>query len=366
MTNKMHDKSLAGQVLFITLIMVAIGAVMVFSASSITADYKNNTMLYYFLKQTVWILIGGLFFLFFALLDYNKLMKNVDWIMYGTFLALVIVMFVAPRINGARRWIRLGPLSVQPAEFAKLAVLVFLASYIQKNKNRMRDLTDGLIMPLLVVTPILALIVFEKDLGIPAVIFVTAIVVLFAGGIRHSYVFYALAGGLACASLYVLVYPHAIQRLFVFLNPWAVQDSAGYQIIQSLAALGSGGPWGRGLGASKVKMLFLPDSHTDFIFAIIGEELGLWGTLMMVGLFIWLFVVGIKISLNARNMFGCLLAFGIAVMVAFQAIFNIGVSVALLPHKGLPLPFISFGGSSLIVTLSCMGILLNISHQTEK
>jgi len=362
----MNKNVLYNLTLFITLVLAAGGIVMVYSASGMMSNDRYHNSMMFFIKQLIWISVGFLSFLFFRKFDYNKLKDNTTVILAATFLLLVLVLIFAPSINGARRWFRFGPFSFQPAELAKFTVVIFLAKYIHNWNKKMNDFKTGMFKPFLIMGPILLLVFLEKDFGIPTIIFVTIIILLFVGGAKLKHLFLIFLPIIPIAIVFILKYKYRLSRLTIFLNPWSDPDGAGYQIIQSLSAFGSGGLWGRGLGESKINNLFLPESHTDFIFPIIGEEIGFLGTILVVILFIILFYTGTQIAKYAKNTFGSILAFGITLTISLQAIVNMGVCLDLLPNKGLPLPFISFGGSSLLMTFTSIGILLNICRQIEK
>ncbi len=362
----MNKNTVYNLTFFITVILTAVGTVMVYSASGMMSDYKYHNSMQFFLKQLVWITIGLVSFLFFRKLDYNKIREHTPEIIAATFVMLALVLVFAPSINGARRWLRFGPFSLQPAELAKISAVIFLAHYIAAAGKKMQDFKAGLVKPFAIIGTIVVLIFAERDFGIPTIIFITSLILLYSGGAKIKHLAIVFAAILPLAVFYIVKHSYRMNRLTIFLHPWSDPGKGGYQIIQSLTAFGSGGLFGRGLGGSKIKNMFLPEAHTDFIFPILGEEQGFVGTMIILLLFVALFYLGIHIAKNAKNLFGSMLAFGITLMLALQAIVNMGVSVALLPNKGLPLPFISFGGSSLLMALTCMGILLNICGQMEK
>lgn len=341
--------------------LLAFGCVMLYSASAIFAEQRYNDPLYFLKRQTLWILLGVPLMLALSRLDYRRL-QRLSWPAVGlSALSLVVVLFTHP-VAGARRWIRAGPLGFQPAEFAKLALALFLADYLDRRRSKIGT-PRGLAAPALVVGLLLGLIALEPDLGTPALLFAASLLVLFVGGARPAHILSALACA-APALVYELAkYPYRRRRLAQFLNPWSDPQGSGYQLVQSLIAVGSGGWAGKGLGSSGIKLMYLPTPHTDFIFPIVAEELGLAGSALLLGLFTALTLRGMRIARAAPNLFGTLLAAGITMTLALQAFFNVAMSVGLLPTKGVPLPFFSFGGSSLLVTLAGAGILLNISRQ---
>ncbi|MFH1540519.1 MAG: putative lipid II flippase FtsW [Elusimicrobiota bacterium] len=352
-------------ILIVVLALVSIGLVMVLSTSGVIVDYKYGNPAKFYLKQLLWVVLGMFLMRFFSVFDYNRLKKFIVPLLIFTVLSLISVLLFGTTVGGAKRWLRFGPISFQLSEIAKITVIIFLAWYIDRKTSKMKNFKDGLVKPSMVVGVILILIFLEQDFGVPFLIFLLTIILLFIGGINY---FYFILAGLSVIPIIVYAIikePYRIKRITTFLNPWTDSQGAGYQLVQSLIAMGSGGLKGVGLGESRAKMLFLPAPHTDFIFPIIGEEFGFIGTMFILLLFFMLFVLGIKIALNSKNLFGQLLAFGITIMIILQAIFNMSMSVGILPTKGLSLPFISFGGSSIIVMLTSIGILLNIGKQSE-
>ncbi len=339
---------------------------MVFSASGLMADFKGKGQMHYFLRQFVVVLIGAFCAWMFSRYDYNKLKEYAIPILVVTAGILVGVLIFAPSINGARRWLRFAGFSFQPAEMAKLSIIIFIAAYLQDNHKKIKDFKQGILFPFIIISLILILIVLEKDLGIPFIIMFTSLVLFYIGGMRFIHIFYMIAAILPCVVFAIIKYPYRVKRMMIFIDPWSDPAGAGYQIIQSLSAIGSGGIRGKGLGNSVMKNLFLPEAHTDFIFPIIGEEFGLAGTITILFLFICFFYAGVYVAKHANNIFGNFLALGITFLITFQAIFNIGVSISLFPTKGLPLPFISFGGSAILMTLIGIGVLLNICKQANK
>ncbi|PKM92960.1 MAG: putative lipid II flippase FtsW [Elusimicrobia bacterium HGW-Elusimicrobia-4] len=358
-----HQKSYNRGVLIVVLALVSIGLVMVLSASGGIADYRFGNPAKFFLKQVVWVVLGIFSMLCFSVFDYNKLKKLIIPFLICTVLLLISVLLFGTTVGGAKRWLRFGSFGFQPSEIAKITVIIFLAWYIDRRNSKMKNFKEGLFKPFLVVGFILLLIFLERDFGVPLLIFLLTIILLFIGGANYLYIVFAGLSAVPIIIYAVMKEPYRLKRITTFLNPWADPQGTGYQLVQSLIAMGSGGLFGVGLGKSIVKMLFLPDPHTDFIFPIIGEEFGFIGTMTILLLFLALFILGIKIAVNAKNLFGTLLAFGITIMIALQSIINMAVSVGVMPTKGLPLPFISFGGSSVLIMLTSIGILLNIGKQ---
>jgi len=349
------------------LLLVSIGVVMVYSASSYSAFFNPaiNDSMYYLKRQAINAVIGLILMFFTIKLDYHQLKKYTGIFMVIT-IALLLIVFAFPAINGAKRWINLGFTSLQPSEIAKYMVVLFMAKSIERKGEKIKSLTVG-IFPYIIVSGMFAALVFlEKNLSIAVVIMSVTLIVLFVGGARlkHLFLLLGLVGGLGVAG--IAFEPYRLTRLLSFLNPWADPRGAGYQLIQSLLALGSGGIWGVGLGKSRQKCFYIPEPHNDFIFAIIGEELGLIGCMFIIALFITLIWRGIVASVNSKDTFGTLLAAGITSVIAIQAIINIAVVTGSIPVTGVPLPFISYGGSSIVINLAAMGVLLNISRQCNK
>ncbi len=347
------------------LTLTVLGVVMVYSASVISAEQTMGKPLYFFERQLVWAVVALTAMGWFSRLDYNRLR---EWLapVYGvTALFLLAALFFRP-IAGARRWIHLGPIGIQPAEFAKLTSVLFLASYLDRKHSKLGSPVSGIVTPLAVVGVLLALIGKEPDLGTPSMMFVVALLMLFVAGAKMRWIFAALAAAVPVVIEELWRKPYRRARLMTFLSPFENIKGTGYQLAQAILAVGSGGWFGKGFGASQLKLMYLPKPYTDFIFPVICEELGLVGALVVLGLFATVLVRGVRIARQAPNLFGTLLACGITFTITIQAFFNIAMAIGLLPTKGIPLPFLSFGGSSLLSTLIGVGILLNISRQAQE
>jgi cell division protein FtsW len=348
-----------------TIGLALFGVVMVYSASALLAQSENHSHFYYVKKQAIWTAMGFVAMLIAMQFDYNRLRDR--RIVYGLLMltaSLLIVVFAFSPVNGARRWIKFSGFSVQPSEISKLALAIFLAYFLERRAGEERDFWRTFI-PCGVATALLAvLVVAEPDLGTSLMLAVTFLVVTYAAGARLSHLAMAAAPAFMVAAGLLIFVPWRLARLVTFLDPWADPQKSGFQVVQSLIAVGSGGTNGLGFAQGKQKMLFLPFAHSDFIFAVIGEELGLLGTLTVLLIFAVFLWRGIRTSLLAPDRFGRLLSLGIVTGIVAQALFNISVVLSLLPTKGIPLPFISYGGSSLVPTLAAVGILLNISQQT--
>ncbi|MBA2340516.1 MAG: putative lipid II flippase FtsW [Pyrinomonadaceae bacterium] len=349
-----------------TIGLALFGVVMVYSASAVLAARENNNQFHYVTRQAVWTLIGFAAMLAAMHIDYRRLN---DWRIANGLLVVCALALVAVfgfgAINGARRWIRFGGFSLQPSEFTKLALAIFLARFLERRAGE-EHLFWKTFAPCVGVTGFLVLlIVFEPDLGTAMMLGLVCVVLLFAAGARLWHL--GLGAVPAVVGLCgLLLVSWRFRRLMTFLDPWADPQGAGYQVVQSMIAVGSGGVEGLGFAAGRQKMFFLPFAHSDFIYAVVGEELGLFGALAVVavfGLFLWR---GVRAALDAPCRFGMLLGLGIVVGVVAQALFNISVVLSLVPTKGIPLPFISYGGSSLVPTLFAVGVLLNISQHGER
>ncbi len=342
------------------------GVVMVYSASAMLAQSENHSQFYYFIKQGIWTAIGLFVMVVVMQIDYRHWKSST--VVYGL-LAVTVVLLVAVfgfgKVNGAHRWIRFSSFSIQPSELSKLSLAIFLAYFLEK---RAGDETDfwRTFVPCAAITGALAvLIVLEPDLGTALMLAVLFLVMTYTAGVRRLHLGLAAAPALVGVVGLLILVPWRMRRLVTFLDPWADQQNSGFQVVQSLLAIGSGGTDGLGFAQGKQKMLFLPFAHSDFIFAVVGEELGLvgaLGVLLVFGLFLWR---GIRTTLLAPDRFGMLLSLGIVIVIVAQALFNISVVLSMVPTKGIPLPFISYGGSSLVPTLAAVGILLNISQHAS-
>lgn len=346
--------------------MLVIGLVMLFSTSAFARDAHGDV--YFFVKrQAVWLGVGLVVCTVAALFDYH-FWQRTWWLWFALAagaLALCFVPHLGLRINGSRRWVGAGPLTFQPSEIAKIAAVFFLAWWFARYEKRSGNIFYGFFIPLAIVSLLLALIVTEVDLGTTALIGATMFVMMFVAG-TNSFVLGGLAATALCGLIFVATcLPERMARLTAFLHPEVHKEDAGLQQMQALIAWGSGGMEGLGLGNGRQKMAYLPYAHTDFIFPMIGEELGLRVSLLVVFFFIVIVVCGMLIALHARDRFGLLLGCGVVSLLALQAAVNIGVTTSVLPNKGLPLPFISYGGSNLAACLFGVGILLNIFRQAK-
>ena len=352
-------------VLFLAVLgLLVIGIVMLFSTSAFARDSHGDV--YFFIRrQAIWFGIGLAICILAALIDYH-FWQHTWWLWFALALvALSLCYFphIGMRLNGSRRWIGLGPVTFQPSELAKLATIVFLAAWFARYQEPGRNLVFGLIIPLAIISVPAALVLGEVDLGTTALLGITAFVVMFVAGANPLWLGIVSFTGLGALLVVASQTSERMGRLSAFLNPQNYKEDAGLQQMQALIAWGSGGMEGLGLGNGRQKMLYLPYAHTDFIFPIIGEELGLRFSLLVIFLFLVIIVCGIMIALHAKDRFGLLLGCGVISLLALQAAVNIGVTTSLLPNKGLPLPFISYGGSNLVACMFGIGLLLNIYRQ---
>ncbi len=350
--------------IFCIMSLVCIGVVMVFSASIYTSSIEYNDQYYLFKKQLIFALIGTIAMIITSKIDYRLYQKYSRIIMGIAIVLLILVLFIGSEANGARRWFYIAGVSLQPSEVAKYAVIIFSAANMTKMKEEIRTFTKGFLPFVVLMAVICGLIYLQPNLSTALVMACIIIAMFFIGGGNLAYIF-ASGGLLVVAALAaMLLTGWRSNRLTSFLDPKADLAGVGWQTKQSKLALGSGGIFGQGLGNGKQKMFYLPEAQNDFIFAHIGEELGLIGTLLILALFLLLIWRGLRIALYAPDTFSSLISFGIIFMVAIQVIINVCVVTQLIPVTGMPLPFISAGGSSLIFLMAGMGILLNISKKT--
>ena len=349
-----------------TVLLVCTGVVMVYSASAVIAMESGKQPYMLLFKQLAWTLIGLLLVPVVMRIDYrNYRQPAVIWMALAVVgLALVAVLFARP-VKGATRWLNIGPFGVQPSELAKIAIIIFTAALLERRMERIDELGYSLLPIGVVVGAVVGLILMEPDLGTAVSIAMIAAMMVFAAGIDYRYVV-----GLALVSLPTLYFlivasDYRYKRLTAFLDPWSDPLGGGFQLIQSMIAVGTGGVFGRGLMGGVQKLFYLPEPHNDFIYSVIGEELGLMGATVVLLCFCVIIWRGFRTAMRAPDRFGAFLAIGLTTMVAFQAFFNISVVLGLLPPKGIPLPFVSAGGSSLLINLVGMGMLLNVSQHAS-
>jgi cell division protein FtsW len=363
----MARKLRSDRVLFLaTILLLCASVVMVYSASAVLAMERFQQPYLFLFKQLTWAAVGLLLLALLMRVDYQQYRHPVViWTILGVvFVALVAVLF-GPKINGTRRWFGIAGIGVQPSELAKIAAILFTAAVLDRYMDRINDLRSALLPIGAMVAVFAGLIVAQPDFGTAFALALVVGIMIFAAGLNYRYLF-----GVALVALpgvwYLLVQAsYRRQRLLVFLNPWESPQDGGFQIIQSLLATASGGLWGRGLMGGLQKLFYLPEPHTDFIYAVIGEELGLIGTSLVLVCYVVIAWRGLTITLNAPDRFGAFLALGITTMIVMQAFVNMSVVLGLMPTKGIPLPFVSAGGSSLLISLMAMGVLLNVSQHAS-
>ncbi len=350
-----------------TLVLVGASLVMVYSSSAVIGlEQYHQRPTYFLFKQATFALLG---------LSLMPLLMRVDYRHYRqplviwTALAMVAIALVGvlfgPRINGARRWFAIAGTGVQPSEFAKLIVIFFVAAILERRMDRIDDLRYSLVPVAIVLGGVVGLIMLQPDLGTALSIIVIVSAMIFAAGINYRYIIGLLLVSLPAAYVVLMSADYRRRRMMVFLNPWEDPLGDGFQVIQSLIAVGTGGVFGRGLMAGVQKLFYLPYPHTDFIYAVIGEELGLVGASVVLACFCVIAWRGLRTAMRAPDRFGAFLALGLTAMIVVQAFFNMSVVLGLLPTKGIPLPFVSFGGSSLLMSMIGMGILLNVSQHAS-
>jgi len=349
--------------ILMVLLLLALGIVMLASTSGIKATALYDDPNYFVKRQALWLLIavvvGGLA----CKIDYHRWrpLALVCLVVSVVLLMLVLVPGIGSKIGGSRRWFHLGILSVQPSELAKFSLVLVLAWWMAREKWHVREFWRGAVAPLVMLGSVVGPIFIEPDFGTALLCGVVGLAILYAGGTRTAYLAVCAVMGFGGFAAAVMRDPVRMHRIVAFLDPEQYAQTYSFQLLSAINAFIAGGPMGVGLGGSIQKHYYLPEAHTDFIFAIIGEELGAAATLAVVLIFAGLFICGLRISLRAPDTFGRILAFGITVMITLQAVINIGVVIGLLPTKGLPLPFISAGGSSLIISLLEIGVLYNIA-----
>jgi cell division protein FtsW len=354
--------------LLITVLLVGFGALMIYSCTSVVTpvlEKKGITEFYYFKRHIFTIIIGFIFMYLFYRLKPSSIKKMAIPLLIFSFVLLVLVFVpnIGVSAGGARRWIKLWPSTFQPSELVRISMVIFLAKYMSMPGYRTDSFTS-FIKPVVIMIIFQIAILKQPDFGAAMSLAFLTFAMLFLSGIRLRYPASLLVFAMPII-IKLVMEPYRLRRLTSFLNPWEDSQSSGFQLVQSFIALGSGGLTGVGLGSSKQKLSYLPESHTDFIFSIIGEEFGFIGLSIVIALFLFLFVKGISIANKAKDEFVYYLAVGLSLMISLQALINFAVATGLVPTKGLPLPFISYGGSALLVNMTAIGILLSISRGEE-
>ena len=354
-----YDLPLIGATLF----LLSWGTVMIYSTGGVYADLQYNDGQYFLYKHLIHMLVGLVVMGVALIVNYHKWQQYSIWFMLAMLVLLILVLIpeIGHEVKGGRRWLRIGSFSLQPAELLKVVLIIYVASYLERKQEVLASFFRGLTPNFIVTGIYLFLVLLQPDFGTVVLIATTILLMLYVGGGRPIHIATSLIGVGIIGGLLIASHTYRVRRMLAFLNPWDDPQNSGFQIIQSFIALGTGGWLGRGLGESLQKRLFLPDAHTDFIFAIIGEELGFLWICVLIILFVVFIWRGYWIAWNAQDAFGKHLAFGATTILSLQIILNLFVVVGLLPTKGLPLPFISYGGTSLVVAMFLTGLLLNIS-----
>ncbi|MBL0059713.1 MAG: putative lipid II flippase FtsW [Elusimicrobia bacterium] len=349
--------------LLITATLVVFGWLVLYSASALVAESRFGDQYYFLKRQVLWSVLGAVALGVSMRFPLRWVQAGARPLLVGTVILLVLVLLAGHEVGGAKRWLRIGGFGFQPSEIAKLAVILALADYLDRKQSRLSRFLGGYVPALLVTGVVLGLIVLERDLGTPLLIGSVALGMIFLAGARPAHL--AATALAALPVLYGAVFHVAYrrQRLLAFMDPWKNAQGTGYQLVQSLLAIGSGGVWGKGVGESTIKMYYMPESQTDFIFPIFGEEFGFVGTSLLTAGYFYLSFACFRIAFRAVHWFHALLAGGVGLMLGGQVLVNLGVVTGLLPTKGIPLPFLSFGGSSALVLLTAIGLVLNVSRQ---
>lgn len=361
MKKKAFDKYL-----FIAVIIIAtFGIIMIYSASSIWANYKFNDPFKFVKSQIFFFIIGIILMLILSNIDYHIYEKKANLILLICFSLLVLVLIpgIGSIRNGSRSWFGFGGLGIQPSEFAKVGLIIFVAKYLAQNNRIIKDIKKGVLPILTIIATFFILIMLEPDFGTAMVIVLTLVVMIFISGVKMAFFLKIGLAGLIGIVALIIMAPYRMLRIVSFLNPWSDPLGSGYQIIQSLYAIGPGGLLGQGFLQSRQKQFYLPEPQTDFIFSIISEEFGFLGILIVTSFFAFITYRIIKISLKSSNLFAKYLAFGLGFGIIIQALLNIAVVIGLIPVTGVTLPFFSYGGSSLLVSMASIGIILNISRE---
>lgn len=357
-------RALRQGLLLVTALLVAVGIVMIYSASAIYAGEVHGTRWYFLTRHLGSVLLGLAIGAWAMTRDRDDLRR---WLkpLLGLSLALLLLVLLPGlgyEVSGARRWFRLGWLSVQPSEIAQVVVVLYMADVLARKQDRLRSFLHGFLPPMLILGTCVGLILLQPDLGTAFALAAVVFLMLFVSGIELVHLGPTLASALPVLALLIASTPYRVRRVLAFADPWADPHGAGFQLIQSLVAIGTGGILGLGLGQSRQKLFYLPAAHTDFIFSVIGEELGLVGATAVLGLFVAFVWLGVKMALRAHDLFAQLATLGLTMLIGLKALMNMAVATGVMPTKGLPLPFISYGGSSLIVNLVVVALIVNLAR----
>lgn len=364
----MRVKKQIDKVLFISIIMLSLfGLIMIYSASSIWSEYKFNDSFHYLKYQAVFLMIGIIVMIMFSKIDTKLYYEKSNKILLVCLILLVLVLIpgIGSVRNGSRSWFGIGPFGIQPSEAAKLGLIIFTSKYLTNSNKFLKSYKQG-VFPILGITLLIfGLIMLQPDLGTGLILVTSIISLLFIAGVNMKFFLYMGFLGLIGVVVLIIIAPYRMDRITSFIDPWSDALGTGFQIIQSLYAIGPGGLLGVGFSNSIQKHFYLPEPQTDFIFSIIAEEFGVLGAFIVVGLFSIILIRGIKIALSTKDQFSKYLAFGMVFQIIFQTIMNLMVVIGLIPVTGVTLPFLSYGGSSLLISMVSMGILLNISRSIK-
>lgn len=351
---------------FSVLILSVFGLMMIYSSSYVWAEYKFNDSFHYLKYQSIFFIVGLFVMIFVSKIDYKFYFKYSNIILFISFILLVLVLIpgIGSVRNGSRSWFGIGSLGIQPSEAAKISLIIFTSRYLSLNDRYIDNFFKGVVPVLIIVCLCFGLIMLQPDLGTGLILFLSIISILFIAGVNMKFFLFGGVIGIIGVVILILIAPYRMDRITSFIDPWSDELGTGFQIIQSLYAIGPGGLLGTGFLNSIQKHFYLPEPQTDFIFSIISEEFGVMGAVIVVGLFSIIFYRGIKISINCDDSFAKYLSFGILFQLIFQAIMNLMVVIGMIPVTGVTLPFLSYGGSSLLVSMASIGIILNISRKS--
>ena len=353
-------------IFYTTILLVFIGIIMVFSASYVQSSFKHHDAYYFLKRNVIYAILGFISMMFISNIEYTFWKKNAKVIgIIATVLLLLVITPLGIKANGARWWLGFGGLTIQPAEIAKFATIIITAKIIEIRYDKMKSLTKGVIPVLIVPIIFFALIMCQPNMSTAGTIILVVFVMVFVAGMNMKFVIAMFGSGVAAFLVLALTSEYRLKRILSFLDPFQDPLGNGYQVIQGLYALGSGGLFGMGLGKSQQKWFYIPEPQNDFIFAIIGEELGLVGCAIVIMLFVILVYRCVRIALKCSNVFACMMVIGIGAQIGIQAALNIAVATSSMPVTGVALPFISYGGTSLIIFMSAVGIVLNISKHVK-
>lgn len=348
-------------------VLLMLGIVMIYSSSAVYADGEYGNSMFFVKKHLVYLAAGIAAAILCMVLPAGKIQSSAKVILGVSILLLLAVLIpgVSHQVKGARRWMRFFGMGIQPSELAKIAVIIYLSDFIARKRHFIKNLKYGFVPPLFVLGLVAGLVIIEPDMGTSVSILVIGLTMLFTAGAGFRHMLIVCAGMIPVLAMAVILAPYRMRRMLVFFDPWKDAKGSGFQLIQSFIALGSGGVLGVGLGASRQKLFYLPESHTDFIFSIIGEELGFLGAASVLLLFSLMIWFAFRLSFRIKDVFASSVVVGVTIMIAFEVVVNVGVSTGVLPTKGLPLPFISYGGSSLVCHLAAMGLVFNMARKAE-